>query len=482
MSLINEMLRDLESRRKSANRGLTQVERPTVQHRQVRSWRPLILLSCGLLLIVLAWLGVGLVDKRLPAPTATVRQVVKEAPAARIEIPPKALQSEPASTVTQRKPDDIVITTSVAEKSASEPTAVAKELSPPAEPVSQPAPVQISKLRDINLLEAGPSSRMTLEFEHLPKYSWKYSDAEQKQLQLQFKQVAPQASTIVPQVKGPLLTAVTLTADRPDLQLLIDAHDPLKLEVLSLPEDRFHGPRLLLEISRQVEKAVPPVVSKKPAEIETAKQKLPVAAAASEKKLSKTLAKLTPRQQAEQAYREALGQLQKNEHLAAETNLSHALTLQPTFLDARLQLVALLQQADRLDEAEQLLVSGLQLHPENPELRKSYARRLLGTGNLVAAVDLLQSASRPTVASDLEYHALLAALQQELGQHQAAASNYRLLLAQRPQAALWWFGLAISLDQSGQAPEAKEAYQRARTLPGLREDLKAYANERLEVL
>jgi len=136
----------------------------------------------------------------------------------------------------------------------------------------------------------------------------------------------------------------------------------------------------------------------------------------------------------------------------------------------------------QLDKAEDLLRQGLQLNPENPDLRKVYARLMLKDQRFAAAIKLLKSEPVPAVASDLEYHALLAALFQESKQFEAASQVYIHLLQVRPQAALWWMGLAISQEQLGKLEQARNAYQRAIDLPGLRPELRNYIQSRLKVL
>jgi len=77
---------------------------------------------------------------------------------------------------------------------------------------------------------------------------------------------------------------------------------------------------------------------------------------------------------------------------------------------------------------------------------------------------------------------LLAALLQEAGQFNAASSTYAQLLRVRPQEALWWMGMAISLEQSGSFDPARDAYQKAVSLPGLNPDLQNYIHGRLRAL
>jgi MSHA biogenesis protein MshN len=98
------------------------------------------------------------------------------------------------------------------------------------------------------------------------------------------------------------------------------------------------------------------------------------------------------------------------------------------------------------------------------------------------AVELLQRDPLPAVAADLEYHALYAAALQEQKRFEEAGQLYRQLVNLRPQQAVWWMGLAISMDQAGSNEQARGAYEQAIALPGLRSDLHDYIRGRLQIL
>ena len=136
----------------------------------------------------------------------------------------------------------------------------------------------------------------------------------------------------------------------------------------------------------------------------------------------------------------------------------------------------------KLAKAEEFVQQGLSLAPGNPDLRKIYARLLLDDRRQNEAINLLKTKPVPSVVQDLEYHALLAALYQESGQFNVASSVYAQLLQVRPQEALWWMGMAISLEQSGNSDSARNAYQKAVSLAGLSPDLQNYIHGRLRAL
>lgn len=494
MSLINQMLRDLENRRKLDGRQLPGGEGPAVITPQGSSQRMRFIVVGGFLLSVLVWGGLEFSAWQVNRPQVPVKQV------SLVQNAKQDLNAtQPVRPDTGSSPITVAV---VAEKnpvaaSAAAPVAnprleagsaaVAQRKAVPAAIASDIAPPQTAAVVDLlnlGLVEAVASTRLMLEFEQIPKYSWRFIGNDKRQIVLDLRQTGASAALNIPLVKGPLLKTISLKSENMDLQLLVEASQNLKLDMIELPADPFHRQRLMIELSTQ---AMPTVAITRPEEkksgaVPAVGSKPATKAAPPVSRVSKIIPKLSPEEQARQSYQVALKQLQNNENLAAETSLAAALTLQPSFVDARLQLIALLKQGGRDVEAEKQTLQGLQLQPAHPELRKGYARRLMETGHLAEASAILQSNPRPEVGSDLEYHALLAALQQELGEHQNAAKSYRKLLSFRPREALWWLGLGISLDQFGNGAEAKEAYLRAVSLPDLRDDLRAYVSSRLQIL
>lgn len=181
------------------------------------------------------------------------------------------------------------------------------------------------------------------------------------------------------------------------------------------------------------------------------------------------------------SYQRGLKDLQRGDVGSALSYFQEALRLNPDLLSARLQLISVLEQRAPEDVAG-VLRAGLARQPEQPLLRKLYAQQLLQQQRPEEAVALLQHAPQPAVDADAEYHALLAALLQEIRDYEAAAKLYVRLLQFRPQEALWWLGLGICLEQQGASAQARQAYQSALAVSGLRPDLERYVRSRLQVL
>ncbi|KJS70464.1 tetratricopeptide repeat protein [Stutzerimonas kunmingensis] len=127
------------------------------------------------------------------------------------------------------------------------------------------------------------------------------------------------------------------------------------------------------------------------------------------------------------------------------------------------------------------LPAQLQNRPFDAELRMLLARGQLQSGDKQTALaTLVQNA--PSLASDPGYHALLAALQQQVGDWAGSAAVYRQLVAFQPQQAAWQLGLAIALEQIDQPARAARHYRLAAQGQGLDDNSRRFAAERAGVL
>jgi len=365
MSLINQMLRDLEERRQVEGRQQMGAESTPAVTAVASSRRPLALMACGVLLAVVIWGGSELLPPQLnkvPAETALTAAVAEPlgqkivADKAQDVATPSAPEPAPAAVV-QPRPEPVAVKLATEEKAAA-PVSAATEL-PTEEKASESAVVR--------------------------------------------------------------------------------------------------------------QKPVPATVADEPATAE-------------EIRFRKKIAPPSPQEQAQTLYLQGVALLQQGDVTAAESALLQSLELNPQLLDARLQLISVLRQNGRTAEAFSQLETGLQLHPQSAVLRKGKAHHLVSAGRLDDAIGTLSAEPMPMLADDLEYHALLAALLQETGKYQQAVQTYRHLLSYRPQESIWWLGLAVSLDQGGEAAQAKEAYRKVAEQPGLQADLADYVASRLQAL
>lgn len=189
----------------------------------------------------------------------------------------------------------------------------------------------------------------------------------------------------------------------------------------------------------------------------------------------------SPRQQAERYYHDALLAITRQEIPSAINALQLALGLYEKHHDARELLVALLIRRDDLPLAEQFLDDGLVLKPTHVALYKLKSQLLMQRNMHGEAVAVLEQTIKAYLV-DSSYYALLAVGYSKIGFHENAAETYRKILGNEPRNALWWLGLALSLDAMNNTSDALAAYNNAvdRNLPVGRVQL--FVHERISTL
>lgn len=187
----------------------------------------------------------------------------------------------------------------------------------------------------------------------------------------------------------------------------------------------------------------------------------------------------TPAQQAEALYSEAWQLQQKGRTELAIEKLRQAVQVQPEHVRARELLIRLLLHAGQSQAAEIELMRGLQLQPRQPELVELMARLLADQGRVQEALSLLRERMQ---ADRLVHQTLFAALAARAGDHAGAAEAYRHAAELDPRDPRWPLGRAIALENSGQSASARAAYAQALGLEGLDAASRAFAQQRLQEL
>ena len=186
----------------------------------------------------------------------------------------------------------------------------------------------------------------------------------------------------------------------------------------------------------------------------------------------------TPAERAESDYRRGVvAQRQGNVEDAAGAYRT-ALENYPEHAAARQTLAALLIDAKRFDDAEELLRKGTELAPVRLASTLALARLKVERNQASAALELLQRNAAFGERS-AEYQGFVGALLNRANRAAEAVERYQAATRLAPNEGRWWAGLGIALDAAGRAPEAREAYQKARTLPGLPADLAQHIDQRL---
>jgi len=123
----------------------------------------------------------------------------------------------------------------------------------------------------------------------------------------------------------------------------------------------------------------------------------------------------------------------------------------------------------------------LALMPDDSELRLLLGRAQLQAGDNQGAIATLER-NAPPMVREPTYHALLAAAYQQTAQWRESAALYQRLSEIRPQQATWQLGLAIALEQLGQPTAAAGHYRLAQQGAGLDDSSRRFASERAAAL
>ena len=170
--------------------------------------------------------------------------------------------------------------------------------------------------------------------------------------------------------------------------------------------------------------------------------------------------------------------LQNNAPLEARDLLEQYLVAHPDSVITIKRLFNLYLQLGAIAPAEQLLLNSPQLSPVTSiELG---AQLRVQHGDFDGAISLLESAAPPH--NETGYYALLAGLYQTMGRFEEAASHYSQLLDSESVQGTYWLGLAVSLDSLLDYHGALSAFERARESEQYAGDVLAYIEQRILAL
>jgi tetratricopeptide (TPR) repeat protein len=463
MSLINEMLRDLEDRRRlEKEQGKARPSAIPLVMSGVSSRRRWMLLFFVFMLLVM--IGVVLLYiRQQPNLTPVVNQAEQTIVPAIVG--EKQTDSAPSAEIVS----DILKTETVTKKVGDE---------------SFPQPL-VDQLISLNVSQTETSARLELQFSNLRGYHIQPQVKKEDPLAIVFEHVRSNPDLLIPELSG-VLQQISLVPQENALKLLIQMSSFVQVRGIQGDDLESESYELALDF---VEIPVSKQVSHNGGAVEEQSQMLKnVAVQETTQRTEAVVADVFERQAEKKipkdllAYEQGQTLLRQQKFSAAEASFGLALSINPRHSQARLQLITLLLQRAQMDKAEQLVKDGLTHDPTNFELRKMYARMLLERQQTQLAVELLNRIPQPQMANDLEYYALLAGLLQDAEDFSQSADIYRRLLQLRPRQALWWLGLGVALEQISEREKAQEAYRQALSLPGLRQDLQQFVSERIELL
>lgn len=147
--------------------------------------------------------------------------------------------------------------------------------------------------------------------------------------------------------------------------------------------------------------------------------------------------------------------------------------------ESRAVLANYLLQENRLAEAGDLLLNApIQ---SSTSLRQLKARWYAAQGDDKMALYTLNS-ELPEIRQYPDYYVLLAAYYQRFGWHKEALKTYTALVEYDDSVADWWAGLALAADRTQDFKQAALAYEQALELPGLTPELSNFIKNRLKQL
>ncbi len=147
---------------------------------------------------------------------------------------------------------------------------------------------------------------------------------------------------------------------------------------------------------------------------------------------------------------------------------------------SRETLATLLLAQREYGQAGAVIDEGLALVPNYAPFKKIKAR-LLTDNDPAQALALLREVP-PAVTVDPEYHELLASLYQKGNLHQEAIGVYQELLRTNPDQGRWWAGLGISLEAQDKDSDALTSFQAALQDESLDANLRQYVQARINNL
>ncbi len=190
---------------------------------------------------------------------------------------------------------------------------------------------------------------------------------------------------------------------------------------------------------------------------------------------------LNAQQLAENEYRAAVTALNQGQLAEAQEGFRHTLEHAPSHVGARQALLGLLLEQKKSAEAEQLLQQGLTLNPNQPGFALALARLEVEHGDAAGAITTLQKTA-PSAQNSPDYLGFLAALLQRQSRHQEAVTYYQSTLRLAPGSGVWLMGMGISLQALNRNAEAQDAFRRAKATNTLNADLLAFVDQRLKQL
>lgn len=169
-----------------------------------------------------------------------------------------------------------------------------------------------------------------------------------------------------------------------------------------------------------------------------------------------------------------------DERIATEL-LEKLVTLSPDNEKARKRLASMLFSQGKHDQANGVLQQGIELQPDNHELRLMQAKLYVQMKNPSKAHELLANHTISAVQA-MDFVSYRAALAQRVERFSAAKQDYLELTELQPANAKWWLGLAVAQERLGNTKMALQAYKNAKQLAQLSVEVDKFVEQRIQYL
>jgi MSHA biogenesis protein MshN len=309
------------------------------------------------------------------------------------------------------------------------------------------------------------------------------------------KQTSTQIAHAAPQISGLLQAAAPVAKDFPEARVAArsPASSPLPQRQRAV-EDAATASETTLEVESETHRPMPRTLPKADPKISDSSVpvKPHVAGAAGPEELKpegsepaanidKQVRAPTERERAEAEFRGAMSDLGAGDGNRAEDKLRAALAIDPLLDKARQALLGLYIERGQREDAEQLLEERLRMDRRPAGFALALARLQLARGANSEALATLQQ-SLPNGEANADYQAMLANALGRLGQHKQAAERFEMAARLAPRNPVWLMGLGVELRADNRPSEARVAFRRARELGGLNPQLASFVDQQLTEL
>ena len=196
-------------------------------------------------------------------------------------------------------------------------------------------------------------------------------------------------------------------------------------------------------------------------------------------KMTVSRRQLTPSELVEQKLSKAEKAVNANEIAKAEKLFEEVLIIEPNNKEARKKLAALWFGRKSYQQALNLLSQGISLDKQDSELRLLKARIQLQQGQHDRAHQTLRPLAH---LEQQDYQVMLANVAQQIEAYESAIIAYKLLIKMQPYSGKWHLGIAITYDKNSQFTLAEQAYAKALSKHDLSKASAEFAQQRMQAL